>query len=295
MSNTILTTSHDNWMEITLNRPNQLNAFNDEMHTAIKKALDKAENPEIRAVVLTGAGRGFCSGQDLEGRDPRKMESPPDLGKTLSMLYNPLVQRLQNLPKPIICAVNGVAAGAGANIAFSCDIILASDSAKFVQSFAKVGLIPDAGGTYHLTKILLDQESPYLRSIVINKGFKHNIKIGSTVRSGSYFVGKVVGVNYLTSRVLLINDLNSKIPVIIEPDGTSAMVSGNGSKIFGDIEYLPEKNQVEEGHIVYTSGTDGIISSGIPVGKIIIKNNQKSVRFFIDFDQIQYVKVYFKK
>ena len=148
---------------------------------------------------------------------------------------------------------------------------------------------------YHVTKILLDQESPYLRSIVINKGFKHDIKIGSAVRSGSYFVGKVVGVNYLTSRVLLINDLNSKIPVIIEPDGTSAMVSGNGSKIFGDIEYLPEKNQVEEGHIVYTSGTDGIISSGIPVGKIIIKNNQKSVRFFTDFDQIQYVKVYFKK
>ena len=148
---------------------------------------------------------------------------------------------------------------------------------------------------YHVTKILLDQESPYLRSIVINKGFKHDIKIGSAVRSGSYFVGKVVGVNYLTSRVLLINDLNSKIPVIIEPDGTSAMVSGNGSKIFGDIEYLPEKNQVEDGHIVYTSGTDGIISSGIPVGKIIIKNNQKSVRFFIDFDQIQYVKVYFKK
>ena len=148
---------------------------------------------------------------------------------------------------------------------------------------------------YHVTKILLDQESPYLRSIVINKGFKHNIKIGSAVRSGSYFVGKVVGVNYLTSRVLLINDLNSKIPVIIEPDGTSAMVSGNGSKIFGDIEYLPEKNQVEEGHIVYTSGTDGIISSGIPLGKIIIKNNQKSVRFFTDFDQIQYVKVYFKK
>ena len=148
---------------------------------------------------------------------------------------------------------------------------------------------------YHVTKILLDQESPYLRSIVINKGFKHDIKIGSAVRSGSYFVGKVVGVNYLTSRVLLINDLNSKIPVIIEPDGTSAMVSGNGSKIFGDIEYLPEKNQVEEGHIVYTSGTDGIISSGIPVGKIIIKNNQKSVRFFTDFDQIKYVKVYFKK
>ena len=148
---------------------------------------------------------------------------------------------------------------------------------------------------YHLTKILLDQKSPYLRSILINKGFKHDIKIGSAVKNGSYFVGKVVGVNYLTSRVLLINDLNSKIPAIIEPDGISAIVSGNGSKFNGDIEYLPEKNQVEEGHIVYTSGADGIISSGIPIGKITIINSKKFVKFFSDFDQIKYVKVYFKK
>ena len=148
---------------------------------------------------------------------------------------------------------------------------------------------------YHLTKILLDQNSPYLRSILINKGFKHDIKIGSAVRSGPYFIGKVVGVNYLTSRVLLINDLNSKIPIIIEPDGISAIVSGNGSKYNGDIEYLPEKNQVEEGHIVYTSGVDGIISPGIPIGKITIIDSKKSVKFFADFDQIKYVKVYFKK
>ena len=148
---------------------------------------------------------------------------------------------------------------------------------------------------YHLTKILLDQKSPYLRSILINKGFKHDIKIGSAVKDGSYFVGKVVGVNYLTSRVLLINDLNSKIPVIIEPNGVSAIVSGNGSKFNGDIEYLPEKNQVEEGHIVYTSGVDGIISPGIPIGKITIINSKKFVKFFSDFDQIKYVKVYFKK
>ncbi len=148
---------------------------------------------------------------------------------------------------------------------------------------------------YHVTNILLDQESPYLRSIVINKGFKHDIKIGSAVRNGSYFIGKVVGVNYLTSRVLLINDLNSKIPVIIEPNGISAIVSGNGSKFNGDIEYLPEKNQVEEGHIVYTSGADGIISSGIPIGKVTIVNSKIVVKFFADFDQIKYVKVYFKK
>ena len=148
---------------------------------------------------------------------------------------------------------------------------------------------------YHLTKILLDQKSPYLRSILINKGFKHDIKIGSAVKNGSYFVGKVVGVNYLTSRVLLINDLNSKIPVIIEPNGISAIVSGNGSKFNGDIEYLPEKNQVEEGNIVYTSGSDGIILPGIPIGKITIIESKKIVKFFEDFDQIKYVKVYFKK
>ena len=154
MSNTIFTTDHDSWMEITLNRPEQLNAFNDEMHLAIQESLDQAADPKIRAVVLTGAGRGFCAGQDLNGRDPRKMDGPPDLGETLNTLYNPLVQKLRNLAKPVICAVNGIAAGAGANIVFSCDIILASDNAKFIQSFAKVGLIPDAGGTYHLTQIL---------------------------------------------------------------------------------------------------------------------------------------------
>ncbi len=104
--------------------------------------------------MLTGAGRGFCAGQDLEGRDPRSLGGPPDLGRTLSTLYNPLVQRLRNLAKPVVCAVNGVAAGAGANIVFGCDIVLAANTAKFVQSFAKVGLIPDAGGTYHLTQIL---------------------------------------------------------------------------------------------------------------------------------------------
>jgi 2-(1,2-epoxy-1,2-dihydrophenyl)acetyl-CoA isomerase len=146
MSDTILTQHHDGWMQITLNRPDRLNAFNDEMHAALNAALKQAENPAVRALLLTGAGRGFCAGQDLEGRDPRSLGGPPDLGHTLSTLYNPLVQRLRNLAKPVVCAVNGVAAGAGANIVFGCDIVLAANTAKFVQSFAKVGLIPDAGG-----------------------------------------------------------------------------------------------------------------------------------------------------
>jgi len=154
MSDTILTEHFDGWMQITLNRPDRLNAFNDEMHVALSAALAEAEKPAVRALLLTGAGRGFCAGQDLEGRDPRKMGGPPDLGHTLSTLYNPLVQRLRSLAKPVVCAVNGVAAGAGANIVFSCDIVLAATTAKFLQSFAKVGLIPDAGGTYHLTQIL---------------------------------------------------------------------------------------------------------------------------------------------
>ncbi|MEP1442783.1 MAG: 2-(1,2-epoxy-1,2-dihydrophenyl)acetyl-CoA isomerase PaaG [Hyphomicrobiales bacterium] len=154
MSQFILTKVHDGWMEITLNRPDRLNSFNDEMHAQLRDALARAGEADIRAVLLTGAGRGFCAGQDLDGRDPRKMDGPPDLNDTITRLYNPLIKLLQGLEKPVICAVNGVAAGAGANISFACDILLASDKAKFIQSFAKVGLVPDAGGTWNLTNLL---------------------------------------------------------------------------------------------------------------------------------------------
>ena len=148
---------------------------------------------------------------------------------------------------------------------------------------------------FHITKVLLDQKSPYLRSLIINKGFKHGIKLGAAVRSNSYFVGKVVDSNYLTSRILLISDLNSKIPIVIEPGSISAILSGTGNNEFGEIEYLPEKNNIEEGGIVYTSGSDGIISSGIPIGKIVLDNNQLKVDYFTDFTQINFVKVYYKK
>ena len=148
---------------------------------------------------------------------------------------------------------------------------------------------------FYVTKVLLDQRSPYLRSLLINKGFKHGIKLGAAVRSNSYFIGKVVDTNYLTSRILLISDLNSKIPIIIEPGSVSAILSGTGNNEFGEIEYLPEKNNIEEGGIVYTSGSDGVISPGIPIGKIVLDNNQPKVDYFIDFTQINFVKVYYKK
>ncbi|MGI6850848.1 2-(1,2-epoxy-1,2-dihydrophenyl)acetyl-CoA isomerase PaaG [Mesorhizobium sp. 1B3] len=140
---------------LTLNRPERLNAFNEAQHLALRTALqDCAADDRCRAVVLTGAGRGFCAGQDLADRDPTLMGENPDLGETLEVYYNPLVLQIRGLEKPVICAVNGVAAGAGANIALACDIVLAARSATFIQAFSKIGLIPDAGGTWWLTQRL---------------------------------------------------------------------------------------------------------------------------------------------
>lgn len=154
MSDPILSQDHTTWIEVTLNRPDKLNSFNDEMHLKLRDVLETAVSQGKRAVLLTGAGRGFCAGQDLGDRDPAKMDGPPDLSQTLVNFYNPLVRLIRNSDLPFICAVNGVAAGAGANLAMACDIVLASDKAKFIQSFARVGLVPDAGGTWSLTRAL---------------------------------------------------------------------------------------------------------------------------------------------
>ena len=154
MTEPLITSLEDGVLEITLNRPDQLNAFTVGMHKLLRAAMESArDNPQIRAIILTGAGRGFCAGQDLSERDPKKGEIV-DLNDTLTKNYNPLITMMRALEKPIICAVNGVAAGAGANLALACDIVLASDSAKFIQAFSKIGLIPDAGGTYTLTRLI---------------------------------------------------------------------------------------------------------------------------------------------
>ena len=142
-------------LSVTLNRPDKLNAFNPEMHKLLRQALEQAlDDDAIRAVLLRGAGRGFCAGQDLSERDVGANTAPIDLSVSLGSNYNPLVRRLRALPKPIVCAVNGVAAGAGANIALACDIVLAARSASFVQSFSKLGLVPDCGGTYFLPRLV---------------------------------------------------------------------------------------------------------------------------------------------
>jgi 2-(1,2-epoxy-1,2-dihydrophenyl)acetyl-CoA isomerase len=141
---------------VTLNRPDKLNAFNAEMHEALAAALDAAaRETRIRAVLLTGAGRGFCAGQDLSARR-QLLESGAklDLGESIERYYNPLVRRLRALPKPVVCAVNGVAAGAGANLALACDIVIAARSASFIQAFAKIGLVPDSGGSWFLPRLV---------------------------------------------------------------------------------------------------------------------------------------------
>jgi len=139
---------------ITLNRPDKLNAFNPEMHQRLKAALERArDEPEVRVVLLTGAGRAFCAGQDLAERNVSAGAAPIDLAVTIGSYYNPLVRRMRELPKPIVCAVNGVAAGAGANIALACDLVLAARSASFLQAFSRIGLLPDSGGTWFLPRL----------------------------------------------------------------------------------------------------------------------------------------------
>ncbi len=142
-----------------------------------------------------------------------------------------------------------------------------------------------------ISKVLIDNQSPYLKSIIINKGFNHGIKIGVAVKHKFYFVGKIVGVNYLTSRVLLASDLNSKIPIIIEPGRINAILSGNGNNEYADLEYLPKDNYIKSGDLVFTSGTDATIPPAIPIGKIIEMDGNKFVKFFTNFNQLKYVKV----
>ncbi|HIE9621482.1 TPA: 2-(1,2-epoxy-1,2-dihydrophenyl)acetyl-CoA isomerase PaaG [Klebsiella quasipneumoniae subsp. quasipneumoniae] len=150
----ILSAVEQGVMTITLNRPDRLNSFNDLMHQQLAECLKQAERDDgVRCLLITGAGRGFCAGQDLNDRNVDPSGPLPDLGLSVERFYNPLVRRLAALPKPVICAVNGVAAGAGATLALGCDIVLAARSAKFVMAFSKLGLVPDCGGSWFLPRV----------------------------------------------------------------------------------------------------------------------------------------------
>ena len=140
---------------LTLNRPEKLNSFTQAMHMEVRTALVAVKtSPTARVLLITGAGRGFCAGQDLSDRAVEPGAKGVDLGESVETWYAPLVMAIKALPMPVICAVNGVAAGAGANLALACDIVLAGKSASFVEVFCKLGLIPDTGGTWHLPRLI---------------------------------------------------------------------------------------------------------------------------------------------
>ncbi|MDG2153548.1 MAG: enoyl-CoA hydratase-related protein [Crocinitomicaceae bacterium] len=148
----LITALNNGVYKITLNRPEVYNSFNKSMALSLQKELDYCvQNDEIRAIIITGAGKAFCAGQDLaEATDP----NGPELESIVREHYNPIILKIRSLEKPVIAAVNGVAAGAGANIALACDLTIAHENAAFIQAFSKIGLIPDSGGTYFLPRII---------------------------------------------------------------------------------------------------------------------------------------------
>lgn len=153
--NTIEFTFENGLAVLTLNRPDRLNSFNTEMHGEVKKVFKAIKkSSEVRCLLITGNGRGFCAGQDLSDRAVSVGHEVPDLGLSLENNYNPLIRTITGLEFPVVCAVNGVAAGAGANIALACDVVLAAKSASFIQSFNRLGLVPDSGGTWILPRLV---------------------------------------------------------------------------------------------------------------------------------------------
>ena len=186
---------------ITLNKPEKLNSFNREMALLMQEKLDECKSPEIRCVLITGAGKAFSAGQDLaEVVDP----DGPGLSKILSEHYNPIVQRIRNLEKPVIAAVNGVAAGAGANIALVCDVVVASMNASFIQAFSKIGLIPDSGGTHTLPRLIGWQKASALMML--------GEKVPALEAERFGMVYKVFPAETFSENVMLIASYLSKMP-----------------------------------------------------------------------------------
>jgi 2-(1,2-epoxy-1,2-dihydrophenyl)acetyl-CoA isomerase len=155
MEETIRVEPHDGWRKLVLNRPDKLNAVNEAMLTALLAALDAAEaDKTCRAVLLTGTGRGFCAGQELGPSVTPGPDGPPDLQRLASSYHHRVVQRIRALPLPVVCAVNGIAAGAGASFALACDIVLAARGAQFIQAFVRIGLVPDSGASFFLPRLV---------------------------------------------------------------------------------------------------------------------------------------------
>lgn len=188
---------------LTLNRPEVFNSFNREMALKLQVELDEAQkNADVRAIVITGEGKAFCAGQDL--KEVTSPEHNPGFKKILEEHYNPIISRIRAIEKPIVAAVNGVAAGAGANIALACDVVVASESASFIQAFSKIGLVPDSGGTFFLPRMIGFQKASALMMLGDKVSAQDADKLG--------MVYKVVSAHTLMEEVLNIANILANMP-----------------------------------------------------------------------------------
>ena len=245
---------------LTLNRPDVFNSFNREMALRLQNELDACEaNPEVRAIVITGSGKAFCAGQDLkEVTDP---ELNPGFKKILEEHYNPIINRIRKIEKPIIAAVNGVAAGAGANIALACDIVVASERAGFIQAFSKIGLIPDSAGTFFLPRLIGFQKAAALMMLGDKVSAEEAEKLGMIYKmySAEDFNAEVYALAEqlskmptkalgMTKRLLnqsLVNDLTTQLELESELQIEAAQSEDYAEGVSAFVE---KRNPVFKGH-----------------------------------------------
>lgn len=247
----------NNVMWIRFNRPQVFNSFNQEMAFAVQNALDEANSDiNVRAIVLTGEGKAFCAGQDLaEATDP----NGPELQSIVSKHYNPIITKIRTIEKPIIAAVNGVAAGAGANIALACDIVFAGNSASFIQAFSKIGLIPDSGGTFFLPRLIGFQKAMALMMTADKVGAEEAERMG--------MIYKVVGDESLMEAVTAFVEQLAQMPT----RGLGLTKKAMNASMTNDLNQqlkLEEELQTEAGKTYdFNEGTTAFLEKRKPIFK----------------------------
>lgn len=240
---------------LTLNRPEVFNSFNREMALLLQSELDAAEkNPEVRAIVITGSGKAFCAGQDL--KEVTSPELNPGFKKILEEHYNPIISRIRKIEKPIIAAVNGVAAGAGANIALACDVVIASENASFIQAFSKIGLVPDSAGTFFLPRLIGFQKASALMML--------GDKVSAVVAEKLGMVYKVVSSENFMDEVNSIATTMANMPT--KALGLTKRLLNNSLNSSLDEQLdLESKLQIEAAQSEdYAEGVDAFVNKGKP-------------------------------
>lgn len=240
---------------LTLNRPQVFNSFNREMALLLQRELDNCEkNPEVRAIVITGNGKAFCAGQDL--KEVTSPELNPGFKKILEEHYNPIISKIRKIEKPIIAAVNGVTAGAGANIALACDIVIASENASFIQAFSKIGLVPDSGGTFFLPRLVGFQKASALMMLGDKISAEEAEKLG--------MIYKVVSVENFSQEVNNIASILSKMPT--KALGyTKRLLNDSMGNSLEDQLNLEGKLQIESAQTEdYAEGVDAFVNKRKP-------------------------------